>query len=82
MKTIELEKTSSDVSNLLEQARADEVVVVRLADGSEFLVISLDEFDHEIDQIRSHPGLVSLLESRARQSPATTLDEVKRLLNL
>lgn len=82
MKTIDLKGASHDVTDLLDQARADDAVVVRLADGSEFLVIALDEFEQELEKIRNHPGLIRLLELRAAQTSALSLDEVKRRLNL
>lgn len=39
MKTIDLPQTSLDVASLLEQARDDDLIL-RLTDGSEFLVVA------------------------------------------
>ena len=44
MKSIDVPKISAEVAQLLDQARLDDLVV-RLPDGSEFLLIALDEFD-------------------------------------
>ena len=81
MKTIDLPQTSHDVAHLLDQARQDDLVV-RLSDGSEFLLVALDEFDQEIARSRNNPRLMALLEARASQSATVSLHEVKRRLPL
>ena len=81
MKTIDLPQTSVDVVHLLDQARQDDLVV-RLADGSEFLLVAIDEFDQEIAKSRDNPRLMALLEARATQTGSVSMDEVKRRLQL
>jgi hypothetical protein len=81
MKTIELTHTSPDVASLLDQARSDDIVV-RVADGSEFLLVAIDDVDREITRIRANPRLMALLESRAKQTTTVTLEEAKRRLGL
>ena len=81
MKTIDLEQTPPGVADLLEQAR-NEDLVVRLADGSEFLLIAIDDFDEEVARTRNNPRLMALLEERARQTATIPLSEVKRRLGL
>ncbi len=81
MKTIDLTQTSVDIGHLLEQARQDDLVV-RLADGSEFLLVALDEMDQEVAKSRNNPRLMALLEARAAQTATVPLDEVRRRLQL
>jgi hypothetical protein len=81
VKTIDLPQASPDVALLLEQARNDDLIV-RLADGTEFLVVAIDDFDQEIARTRNNPKLMALLESRAKQTATIPLDEVKRRLGL
>jgi hypothetical protein len=81
MKTIDFAQTPPDVACLLDQAR-DEDLVVRLADGSEFLLIAIDDFDQEIARTRSNPRLMALLDARAKQTTTIPLDEVKQRLGL
>lgn len=81
MKTIDLTQATGEMAQLLDEARQDDLVV-RLSDGSEFLLIALDEFDQEIARSRNNARLIALLESRAAQSDTISLDEVKRRLNL
>lgn len=81
MKTIELPDLSPGVAELLDQAR-DEDLVVRLADGSEFLLVAVDDLDREILKARENPRLMALLDDRLRQTTTIPLDEVKRRLGL
>jgi hypothetical protein len=81
MKTIDLSQTSPDVASLFEQARDDDVIV-RLADGSEFLLAAIDDFNEEVVSTRANAKLMTLLESRARQTATVPLDEVNRRLGL
>jgi hypothetical protein len=81
VKTVEIVNQSVDVASLLEQAR-EEDLIVRLADGSEFLVVAVDDFDHELALTRSNDKLMALLDARARQTQTVPLDDVKRQLGL
>ena len=81
MKTIELTNASPDIANLLDQARVDDIVV-RVADGSEFLLVAIDDFDREIARTRANPRLMALLEARAKQTTTVSLEEAERRLGL
>jgi hypothetical protein len=81
MKTINLPQASEDVVRLFDEARQHDVVV-KLADGSEFMLIAIDEFDDEIAKSRRNPRLMALLEARASQMDTIPVDEVKRRLDL
>ncbi len=82
MKTITIPSDSVDVNTLLENAR-DEDVLVRTADGEEFIVTAVDEFDRETARTRNHVKLMELLDHRARKvGDAVSLDEAKRQLGL
>jgi hypothetical protein len=81
MKTVNLSNPTNELTALLDQAN-DEDVVVRLADGREFLLSAVDDFDIEIAQTRQNEKLMALLEERARQTQTLPLDEVKRRLGI
>ena len=81
MKIIELTNASPGIAKLLDQARGDDIVV-RMADGSEFLLVAVDDFDREIAQTCANPRLMALLESRAKQTTTVSLEEAKRRLGL
>jgi hypothetical protein len=81
MKTVELGQTNGDIARLLGEAR-EEDLVLRLADGSEFLVIALDDFDYEIARARANPSLMALLQERAKQGGSVSLDDLKKRLQI
>jgi hypothetical protein len=81
MKTVNLSNPTRELTALLDQAN-DEDVVVRLADGREFLLSAVDDFDIEIAQTRQNEKLIAFLEKRARQTQTLPLDEVKRRLGI
>ena len=66
---------------LLDQAR-DEDIVVQTADGTEFMVVLVDESDVELVHTRQNAKLMALLDERARQRETVPLAEVKRQLDL
>ncbi|MEH2142315.1 hypothetical protein [Nostoc sp.] len=79
MKTITISEDSAEIRALLEQARSEDVIV-RLADGSEFILSAVDDFDVEVAQTRRNEKLMALLDERAKQTQTIPLDEVKRRL--
>ena len=81
MKTVTIPGGSEEIRALLEQAR-DEDVIVRMDDGSEFMLSAVDDFDHEISQTRRNEKLMALLDERASQTRTISLDEVKRQLGV
>jgi hypothetical protein len=80
MKTVTVTGDSAEIRALLEQAR-DEDVIVRMEDGSEFMLSAVDDFDHEIALTRRNEKLMALLDERARQTQTIPLEEVKRQLS-
>lgn len=81
MKTVELGHEPVDLISLLTQAREGDLLL-RLEDGSEFLVLALDAFDREILQTRANQELMKLLEERAKSPARYTLAEVKQRLGI
>ncbi|MEH2121852.1 hypothetical protein [Nostoc sp.] len=79
MKTITISEDSAEIRALLEQARSKDVIV-RLADGSEFILSAVDDFDVEVAQTRRNEKLMALLDERAKQTQTIPFDEVKRRL--
>jgi hypothetical protein len=81
MKTITITAQSADLQSLLDQAREDDVIL-RAADGSEFMLSAVDDFDHEVARTRQNKKLMALLDERAKQSKVVSLDAVKHQLGL
>jgi hypothetical protein len=81
MKTITIPPQATDINGLLEQARHEDILV-RAADGTEFMLTAVDDFDTELARTRQNAKLMALLDERARQTQTVPLDEVKRQLGL
>ena len=75
VKTVAVPPQAAEIIALLEQARVDELLV-RTADGSEFLLTAIDEFDREIARTRQNAKLMALLDELAKQAKTIPLDEV------
>jgi hypothetical protein len=81
VKTVVVSPESTELQELLEQARVEDLIV-RTADGAEFMLSAVDEFDHEIARTRRNAKLMAFLEERARQTETIPLEEVKRRLGI
>ncbi len=79
MKTVTITGGSEEIRALLNQAR-DEDVIVRMEDGSEFLLSAIDDFDHEIALTRRNEKLMTLLDERGEQTRTIPLEAVERQL--
>jgi hypothetical protein len=81
MKTITLSEDPAEIRSVFEQAK-DEDIIIQLADGQQFILSAIDDFDTEIAQTRQNQKLMQFLEQRASQNQMIPLDEVKRQLGL
>ena len=81
MKTIDLSPQMISITDVLAQARREDLVV-RDKDGSEFVVMAIDDFDKEIIETRKDKALMAFLEERARQTETIPLAEVRKQLGL
>lgn len=81
MKTIKVSKQSKTLNALLKRAR-EENVILRSAEGDEFILAEIDDFNREIELTRDNKQLMRLLERRAKQKATVSLEEVKRRLGI
>lgn len=81
MKSIPVPPDAIDLNAILAQARSEDVLV-QAADGTEFVVSLIDDFDVEIARTRQNQAIMSLLDKRAQSEKRLSLDEVKRQVNL
>jgi len=79
MRTIKVSKKSKALNSLLRRARRENVVL-RSAEGCEFILAEIDDFNREIELTRQNKQLMRLLESRARQKATISLAELKQQL--
>ena len=81
MKTIDLSGTPRDLSDVLDLA-AEENVVLTTRDGRQFVVAEIDDFEAEVRLVREQKELMDLLTERSSDPKRFTLDEIKKGLNL
>ncbi len=79
MRTIVIPSGTTEINSLLEQARQEDVLV-KAADGTEFILTAVEAFDREIARTRQNAKLMALLDERGNQTRTVSLDEVKRQL--
>ena len=81
MKTIEVEHAVITLPELLRLASEDNVVL-RAADGKEFIVAEMEDFSHEVALVREQPELMKFLQQPSRSSQRLSLSEVRAKLGL
>jgi len=81
MKTIKITRRAKTLNALLKRAR-HENVILQSADGDEFILAEIDDFNREIELTRQNKQLMKLLESRAKEKATISLEETKRRLDL
>jgi hypothetical protein len=81
VKEITVSPSQTAVNELLDQAREDDLII-RTADGTQFIVSAVDDFDLEIIQTRKNEKLMAFLEERAKQPATIPLEDIERRLGL
>lgn len=81
MKTIKISRQARTLNALLQRARRENVIL-RAADGNEFILAEIDDFSREIELTRQNKQLMRLLASRARKKATISLEDAKRQLGL
>ena len=81
MKIITVSTRFKTLTTLLRQARRGGIIL-RDADGHEFILAEVDDFDREIELTRKNKKLMKFLEERARQTKTISLAEVKAQFGL
>ena len=81
MKTIKVSRQARTLNALLQRARRENVIL-RSAEGNEFLLAEIDDFSREIELTRQNKQLMKLLESRAKKKATISLEKAKQRLDL
>jgi hypothetical protein len=80
MKTIKVSPYSRSINALLQQAKGKNIIL-RTADGLEFVLAEIDDFDREIELTRKNKKLMAFLDKRARETKTVSAAEARiRLL--
>ena len=81
MKVVTVPQHAAEINALLAQARHEDLLL-RSADGSEFMLVAIEDFDEEMAQTRRNEKFMAWLDERAKQTQTVPLEEVKRQLGL
>jgi hypothetical protein len=79
VKTVDVSSRSRVLNGLLQQA-GEQNLVLRAADGREFVLAEIDDFAQEIRLTRKNKRLMALLDRRGRETATVPLAEAKRRL--
>lgn len=81
MKTIRVSPRSKALNALIQQAKRDNIIL-RTADGLEFILAEVDDFDREIELTRKNKKLMEFLDKRAKQTKTVSAAEARVRLGL
>ena len=81
MKTIDVGVKLPGLDEVLEMAASD-CVVIRTAEGREFFVTEIDDFDLEVARTRQNRQLLAFLEQRSKDPMRIPLAQAKRGLSI
>jgi hypothetical protein len=81
MKTVTVSRRARGINALLKRARKENLVI-RAADGDEFILAEIDDFNREIELTRQNKKLMRFLAGRGKQTKTIPLEDVKAQLGL
>ena len=81
MKIVELTTIAPALAELLDLASED-TLILKTAEGREFVLAEVDDLDTEIAQVRQNEELMALLAERSREKKNYTLQQVREQLGL
>jgi hypothetical protein len=77
MKTINLEKEKFELSQVIESARLEPVLLLA-ENGEEFILSHADEFDAEVEALRNSLSFQAFLDERMKCKTRYTLEEIEK----
>jgi hypothetical protein len=81
LKIVELTTIAPALAELLDLA-GEETLIIKTAEGREFVLAEVDDFDTEIAQVRQNEDLMTLLAERSLEKKTYTLQQVREQLGL
>jgi hypothetical protein len=79
MKAIDLSRASPSLTDVLKLA-GEENVLLRTAEGREFVLAEIDDFADEVARVRGNEALTQLLRERSQDRTTFTLSEARERL--
>jgi hypothetical protein len=81
LKTVDLASSTPTLPALLSMASEDNVVL-RTADGREFVLAEIDDFDREVELVRQNQELMEFLDQRSRPMKTYTINQARKILEI
>lgn len=81
MKVIELGDVHPTLDEVIGLAK-DELVVLRRADGSVFALSHVDDFDVEVELLKSNPEFMAFLRQHSQEEGTISLQDLRQELGL
>jgi hypothetical protein len=81
VKTIELAHSDLTVSELIELAEHD-TLVIRKPDGTEFVLTAVDDFSAEVEVLSQNQEFMDFLAQRSRSTKRVSLEEARKRLGI
>ncbi len=81
MKTIHVAVDATSLMALLAEAR-EQNLILRTADGLEFILAEIDNFDREVELTRQNQELMAFLNDRGQQTNTISATEARARLGL
>jgi hypothetical protein len=81
MKTVYISPRLKSVNTLLHQAKRKSLIL-RSADGFEFILAEVNDFDREIELTRKNKKLMAFLEERAKETKTVSAAEARARLGV
>ena len=81
MKTITISSGEKELNDLLKQALRENLIL-KTADGHEFILAEVDDFNREIELTRRNEELMRLLDARGREKETIALSEARKRLGI
>jgi len=80
MKTIDLSRERIPIEKLLDLARKEPLLLLT-GEGEEFLLSGADDFDQEVEALRSSEAFHHFLDERSRSGRRIPLEDIQRELS-
>lgn len=81
MRTIELSQATLTISELLELAEND-TVIIKKADGREFVLCVVDDFAAEVQALQENQEFMDFLARRSQSDQRVSLEEARKRLGI
>ncbi|MGH9836998.1 MAG: hypothetical protein ACREBD_01120 [Blastocatellia bacterium] len=81
MKTIELTSDAPTLHELVKLADRENVII-RTAQGRQFLLAELDDFELEVERLKNSEEFMAFLDERSKERGTTSIEELRKELGI